>query len=164
MILLIGPWGGVGFNSTSLYFRTNIDDLAPHLIHDVEYRYFDFGIGEERAFRCRNCRRFTPLIPGSVDHIIPRSTLTVQYVRRAGELYDSVTYSHGTAKVCIGGKLQLIYKQDGSIGTYDYEVNEEEELLSVNGHVIPVRTALENDMQNLQLMCCYCNSFKGNRT
>lgn len=163
MILLVGTWGGVYFSSTSLFFRTNIDDLSRYLIRTVEHGTFDFGRGEERAFRCCSCRRFTPLITGSVDHVIPRSNLLVNYVHRHGELYDSVVYKFGMAYVCIHGKLQLVFKQDGSTGIYDYFINENEQLC-VNGHAIPLKTALENDMQNLQLMCCYCNSFKGNRT
>lgn len=170
MILLIGPWGRVDFGRTSLYFRANIEDLLQYLVRDsMELMDFDFGIGDEPAFRCCECHRFTPLITGSVDHVIPRTRLmqNVHYITRGqGEVFDSVNYSRGMIDIHERGKVYLISSSNGSIGVYDYrlvENDEEEVIMQVNGREIPLKKALENDMNNLQLMCHFCNSRKGNR-
>lgn len=170
MILLIGPNGGVDFGRTSFYFRTNIEDLLQYLVRDsMELMDFDFGIGDEPAFRCCECHRFIPLITGSVDHVIPRTRLmqNVHYITRGqGEVYESVKYTRGMICIHKKGKVYLISPSNGSIGVYDYQLvtnNEGEDIMQVEGLEIPLKKALENDMHNLQLMCHYCNSRKGNR-
>lgn len=85
MILLIGPYGGVDFKRTSLFFRANIEDLQRCLLHNsMEIVDFDFGAGSETSFRCCKCNRFIPLITGSVDHVIPRTRLlsNIQLISR----------------------------------------------------------------------------------
>ena len=170
MILLVGPEGGLDFGKTSFFFRANIEDLLDYLIrgNSMELDEFDFGVGPEPAFRCCGCHRFTPLITGSVDHVIPRTSLLskTKIVSRVGEIYDSVQYKWGYIYIRREGKVHLINAAESNIDIYDYELESNDEgevFMQVAGMEFPLEKVLENDMQNLQLMCHYCNSRKGNR-
>lgn len=171
MILLIGPSGGVDFAATSLYFRVNIDRLSPYLINSTVHGDFDFGIGSERAFRCCSCYRYTPLITGTADHIVPRTRFQVGVKRNTGELYNSVSYQGESVTVYMRGVIQVISKNGVDMCHVGYKLEQKSgsDLYNIvlNGcetQPILLNLALLNDIQNLQLMCCHCNSFKGNRT
>lgn len=59
----------------------------------------------------------------------------------------------------------MIRASNSNIETCDYQLVEKEYggvFMQVADKEISLRRALENDMQNLQLMCHYCNSRKGN--
>lgn len=165
MILLVGPRGSVEFAKTSFFFRANIDALMPYLDRQINYEWYDFGIGRERAFRCCGCKRYVPLFTGTVDHVVPKSLLTVDCVDQIGTLHNSVVYKNGIVQICRRGKYYLIEKSSSIIYSDSYSIGLKhgKYTLEIDGQSISLKDALENDMENLQLMCGFCNSLKGNR-
>src|SRR5690606_27769182 len=53
----------------------------------------NFGTGNEPAFRCPGCRRWIPVVLGTVDHIVPKSVLKTHFDltgKNAPEFYKDI--------------------------------------------------------------------------
>lgn len=189
MILVHGPTGGINWAYTSKFLKNNFSDFLIWLrgdkIPDVARdEWKDFGAGNEPVFACPQCQRRLPLALAEVDHVTPKSTLT-------GNVDDNLLEGTGPVKVSNvylfprKGILNTINVNDPAPKIRGYMIKPDGSLYlratvdPPGGRVVappgrrivqaymstgtPLSVVVRNDVENLQLLCSYCNRAKGNR-
>lgn len=171
MVVILSPGNKLIWSVTSQMIRTNWSVLSNY----VKGPLFgtpphDFGIGSEPTYRCVSCRRYCPVATSTVDHIVPRSLMKVHVFDIPGRdhcflLNTFWMNKSGMISVIpndLGKPLRLHYTIE-RIGTSDFmrchKEFSSEVLFTWNVYDVAV-----NMLNNLQPMCAYCNSCKGNRS
>lgn len=127
---------------------------------------WNFGNGEEAAFRCPRCKRYYPLFTATIDHVVPRSEIQIEYTDSEwGNCFLGTRFRltrQGMLSVipfdADRRAVRLKYKIGSDNVMQCYEQFESDIIFSFD----PC-TLVENLLDNLQPMCAHCNSCKGNR-
>lgn len=174
MLLVFGPRGSIDFSRyTRWMFVWNYTDLvkkryvSPAAYHGKK----DFGAGDEDAFKCPSCSRVLPFAIVEADHIVPRAKLkykldlsawhSVSFIQRSGQ------YTFRSEGAIDG----IIYdKGEMRIKTIFFSTNRDRPEIKFKtsrtgswGPIHRVQNVIENDIENLQLLCGFCNRSKGGR-
>lgn len=180
--VVIGPGGGLDFAKTSMFIRSNFDQMLQFKLINQPSVFFDFGPGAERAFQCPDplCQRHFPAQTATVDHCIAQANLlhAVHYLGGIREMQ----LSHNRFDIGESGDINVVYHSPtGNLTSnihpqlYDYDNGNKR--ISIYSQIgrgawaqrtytcqnVPVVNILANIIENLQLMCHFCNARKGNR-
>lgn len=180
MLLLHGPRGSVDWGNTSTFFRNNISSfVALNRTGVIPYPpqddWVDFGAGKEPTFLCR-CNRRLPLIVGDSDHIQPKSGLVarvdanVMAITRIGEIYTFPTEGVMATIQTDGGEIVLRrFKVQPGVQGPEMRIssNPVPSLLTpyqgTYFNPVKLQNVVTNDIDNLRMLCRYCNTSRGNR-
>lgn len=173
MLLIHGSEGGIGWGKTSTFFKNNYIEFLKIRSRNRppgDGTWKDFGAGSEPTFVCGNCRRGLPVTLSEVDHQTAKTLLIPIVSQRKGAIVKSgfsytfpKTGTVETVDVTLGHIQRRNYKIEGTIFKLAKGTT-----TSPNRDVyFPTGSSLhnvcKNDVDNLQLLCSYCNRSKGAR-
>lgn len=180
MVVAVSARNKLIWSVTSQQLRQHWDILHFYLHAAVfDLKQWDFGLGWEWSFRCRGCRRFCPVETATIDHVVPRSQIRVEYLDPSSS--RDTGFSGNTFYMKEEGELSVIpldmtrradrlhYRIRKSYGgdiVECFHLSDYESIhpgKSVVEYSWTVGDFVENLLENLQPMCAYCNSCKGNR-
>ncbi len=174
MLLAIGTQGGVSWRMTREIFVRDYYDLVK--IRKYNISQFagrrDFGAGYEFSFRCNMCYRVLPMAIVEADHIIPRTNINIIESKKGDKITRTYTRTRKNYNVPEKGKIDLILIGSTSydLHTGDFECFNNNNVYTINIEVckktfnqLNLMSVLQNDIDNLQLLCSHCNRAKGRR-
>jgi 5-methylcytosine-specific restriction endonuclease McrA len=163
MMLIHGPMGSINWQYTSAFYRNNWGIFCEYLSNSAGQHWTNFGAGSELTFTCVKCNRTLPLAISEADHVIAKSTLSVRVVNTLTEIRITGTHYQFPSN----GTTWAININTAEPKVAEFKVEQGMFYLKqANGDYFSTGTLLnaaQNNIENLQLLCAYCNRSKGNR-
>jgi 5-methylcytosine-specific restriction endonuclease McrA len=162
MLLLIGPNGGISWDNTQTFVRHNIHAVLKRRQKIQPTHSETFGsVHLWETFKCdgRCGGRILPIDIADVDHIAPKSNFNWKFIRQnALKFQDCFACKDKT------GHMWAIMDKGtiNCISTSHKEVSKPIEYYAADeDHIF---LDIENNVDNLQLLCPPCNRSKGAKT